>query len=67
MTRPMAARRRKLNVRTPLVILRQDEVDLDADDIDAQRNVPKVETGVEKAEEIVCFDVLRCSSLMCCP
>ena len=44
-------RQRKLSTRQTLQILREDQVD-QADD-EAQRNVPKVETGVEKGEEIV--------------
>lgn len=44
-------RQRKLSTRQTLQILREDQVD-QVDD-EAQRNVPKVETGVEKGEEIV--------------
>ena len=44
-------RQRKLSTRQTLQILREDQVEQE-DDI-AQRNVPKVETGVEKGEEIV--------------
>ena len=56
MTRSTAAasarfRQRKLSTKHALQILREDEVD-QVDD-EAQRNVPKVETGVEKGEEIV--------------
>jgi enhancer of polycomb-like protein len=45
-------RQRKLSVKHPLAILREHEVELTFDD-EAQRNMPKFETGVEKAEEIV--------------
>lgn len=44
-------RQRKLSVKHPLAILREHEVELTFDD-EAQRNMPKFETGVEKAEEI---------------
>lgn len=44
-------RQRKLSTRQTLQILREDQVD-QVDD-EAQRNVPKVDTGVEKGEEIV--------------
>lgn len=49
-------RQRKLSTRTTLQILREDQVD-QVDD-EAQRNVPKVETGVEKGEEIVSCPLL---------
>ena len=44
-------RQRKLTTKQALQILREDQID--AVDDDGQRNVPKVETGVEKGEEIV--------------
>ena len=44
-------RQRKLTTKQALQILREDEID-HVDD-DGQRNVPKVETGVEKGEEVV--------------
>ena len=44
-------RQRKLSTRQALQILREDEVD-QVDD-EAQRNITKVDTGVEKGEEIV--------------
>lgn len=44
-------RQRKLSTRQTLQILREDQIEQE-DDI-TQRNVPKVETGVEKGEEIV--------------
>ena len=46
-------RQRKLSTRQTLQIVQEDQVDKVDDD--AQRNVPKVETGVEKGEEIVSF------------
>lgn len=60
MTRSTAAgsarfRQRKLTTKQALQILSEDQID--AIDEDGQRNVPKVETGVEKGEEIVCRDV----------
>ena len=56
MTRSAAAasarfRQRKLSTRQTLQILREDQVEKVDDE--AQRNAPKVETGVEKGEEIV--------------
>jgi len=54
-TRSQAAsskfRQRKLNTRQALSILREDQVESIHDE--AQRHVQKVETGVEKGEEIV--------------
>ncbi|KAL8652255.1 MAG: hypothetical protein Q9210_002796 [Variospora velana] len=55
MTRSTAAgsarfRQRKLTTKQALQVLREDQID--AVDEDGQRNVPKVETGVEKGEEI---------------
>lgn len=44
-------RQRKLTTKQALQVLREDQID--AVDEDGQRNVPKVETGVEKGEEIV--------------
>lgn len=47
-------RQRKLSTKHPLSVVREDEIlDSVADDNDPQRNVPRVETGVEKAEETV--------------
>ncbi|KAI4095555.1 MAG: hypothetical protein LQ348_001093 [Seirophora lacunosa] len=43
-------RQRKLTTKQALQVLREDQID--AVDEDGQRNVPKVETGVEKGEEI---------------
>lgn len=48
-------RQRKLTTKQALQILREDQID--AIDDDGQRNVPKVETGVEKGEEIVGCDL----------
>jgi enhancer of polycomb-like protein len=45
-------RQRKLSVKQNLGLFREDEIDTSFDD-EAQRNIPKVETGVEKGEEIV--------------
>ena len=44
-------RQRKLSTRQTLQILKEDQVE--SIDEEAQRNVTKVETGVEKGEEIV--------------
>ena len=44
-------RQRKLNTRQPLPIRQEHQID-EADD-EAQRHVTKIDTGVEKAEEIV--------------
>jgi enhancer of polycomb-like protein len=46
-------RQRKLSVKQNLSIVREHEVDTNILDDEAQRNIPKVETGVEKSEEIV--------------
>lgn len=45
-------RQRKLSTKQNLPVLRENEVEKLADD-DATRHIPKVETGVEKGEEIV--------------
>ena len=45
-------RQRKLNTKAPLRILREGEFE-DTYDDESQRNIPQVETGVEKGEEIV--------------
>ena len=44
-------RQRKLSTKQTLQILREDQVEKIDDD--QPRNIPKVDTGVEKAEEIV--------------
>ena len=45
-------RQRKLNVKQPLKVIREHEIDETPDD-ESQRNIPHVEAGVEKGEEIV--------------
>lgn len=45
-------RQRKLNTKQGLRILREPEL-IDTLDDEAQRNIPQVETGVEKGEEVV--------------
>lgn len=45
-------RQRKLSTKQNLPILREGEIEGFADD-EAQRHIPRVETGVEKGEEIV--------------
>ena len=45
-------RQRKLSTKQNLPVVREHEIEQALDD-DAQRNIPKVETGVEKGEEIV--------------
>lgn len=46
-------RQRKLSVKQNLAIVREHEIEATILDDEAQRNIPKVETGVEKGEEIV--------------
>jgi enhancer of polycomb-like protein len=46
-------RQRKLSVKQNLQIVREHEIEANILDDEAQRNIPKVETGVEKSEEIV--------------
>lgn len=50
-------RQRKLSTKQNLPVLRESEVEHLADD-DASRHIPKVETGVEKGEEIVSFPAM---------
>ena len=45
-------RQRKLNTKQGLRIIRELDLEENVDD-EAQRNIPQVETGVEKGEEIV--------------
>jgi hypothetical protein len=45
-------RQRKLSVKQNLAIVREKEVEISFDD-EARTHIPKVETGVEKAEEVV--------------
>jgi hypothetical protein len=63
-------RQRKLSTKQNLAVLREHEIDdqLGLDD-DASRHIPKVDTGVEKGEEIVgChFRAKPHSSLHFCP
>lgn len=54
-------RQRKLSTRQTVQIVREDQVD--KVDEETQRNVPKVETGVEKGEEVVSLPML--SQLYC--
>jgi enhancer of polycomb-like protein len=51
-------RQRKLSTKQSLPVLREHEIEQLADD-DATRHIPKVETGVEKGEEIVSFAAFR--------
>lgn len=54
MTRNAVANRfrtRKLSTKQSLQVLRENQIDLIDDD--AQRNIPQIETGVEKVEESV--------------
>lgn len=52
MTRSQAFRQRKLNTRQALLVLRDDQIEKDFED-DIQRNVPKIDTGVEQGEQNV--------------
>ena len=61
MTRSQAFRQRKLNSRQALAILRDDQID-DFDD-EIQRNVPKIDTGVEQGEQNVSPSELPSSSI----
>lgn len=45
-------RQRKLSVKQNLAIIREEDIVDNLDD-EAQRNMPKIETGVDKGEEIV--------------
>lgn len=45
-------RQRKLNTKQGLRIIRESEIEEQGDD-ESQRQIPQVETGVEKGEEIV--------------
>lgn len=59
-------RQRKLSTKQNLPVVREHEVEQLADD-DASRHIPKVETGVEKGEEIVSsrYALLGFHSLRC--
>lgn len=59
MTRSGAGNRfrtRKLSTKQSLAVLRENQID--SVDDDAQRNIPQIETGVERQEEIVCCPLL---------
>jgi enhancer of polycomb-like protein len=45
-------RQKKLSTKQNLAIIREDDLEASYED-EAQKNIPRVETGVEKAEEIV--------------
>lgn len=51
MTRSTAIRQRKLNTKTGLAVISEDQLEGVEDEI--QRNVPKIDTGVEQAEQNV--------------
>ncbi|KAL8874554.1 MAG: hypothetical protein Q9174_000141 [Haloplaca sp. 1 TL-2023] len=54
-------RQRKLTTKQALQILREDQID--SVDDDGQRNVPKVETGVEKGEEIAALSASQAQAV----
>ena len=56
-------RQRKVNTKQLLRIIREADIE-DAPDDEAQRHIPEVETGVDKAEEIVREPDLPCSYLV---
>lgn len=58
-------RQRKLSTKQNLPVLREKDIEQLADD-DATRHIPKVETGVEKGEEIVSCDPLDAKPLSHC-
>jgi hypothetical protein len=60
-------RQRKLSTKQNLPVVRESEVEQLGDD-DASRHIPKVETGVEKGEEIVSsrYPCLGFHSVRCC-
>lgn len=51
-------RQRKLSTKQNIPVLRENEVEK-LDDDEASRHIPKVETGVEKGEEIVSLTASR--------
>lgn len=57
-------RQRKLSTKQNLAILREKDVELSLDD-EAQRNIPRVETGVEKAEEVVSLLSITINIILC--
>ncbi|KAL8838063.1 MAG: hypothetical protein Q9176_005268 [Flavoplaca citrina] len=54
-------RQRKLTTKQALQILREDQIE--SVDDDAQRNVPKVETGVEKGEEVAALSASQAAAV----
>jgi len=56
MTRSTAIRQRKLNTKTGLAVISEDQ--LEGVDDEIQRNVPKIDTGVEQAEQNVRLSTL---------
>lgn len=59
-------RQRKLSTKQNLPVITEDELEVTADD-DASRHIPKLETGVEKNEEIVSFCRAKPFSAACSP
>lgn len=59
-------RQRKLSTKHALQVVREDEIaDTFGDENDPARHIPRVETGVERAEETVCCaDLPRCRPLV---
>lgn len=57
-------RQRKLSTKQNLPVISESELEVVADD-DATRHIPKVETGVEKGEEVV--SRAKPFSLLCLP
>lgn len=51
-------RQRKLNTKQGLRIIREQDVEDTLDD-QASQQIPQLETGVEKGEEVVCSDPSR--------
>ena len=58
-------RQRKLNTKQPLRIIRENEIDDQPDD-ESQRQIPQLETGVEKGEETVSWLPLTLSRDIAC-
>lgn len=61
--KPAGIRQRKLNTRNGLGIVREDE--LEPIDDELQRNVPRIDTGIEKAEEQRVIPIPSALSLCC--
>ena len=60
-------RQRKLSTKQNLTIVRETDIDPSILDDEAQRNIPKIKTGVEEGEEIVrlfFFFYFPCFSLL---